>query len=277
MRKYLVGVLVCGFSSAALAEKLFDVSTNSIGDGVGGATTRGPALYSADFEDPPYVLGPIEPQAGWTATGVNDAWASVSNLNPNGGSQHLRTVRQGAAVGGGNRVALTPTAGPQPLGPSTMSIDVFIDATGGADYDVVPQAPSQGFLTARVKFHYTDIDGDLIAGDILILDDPDGPGPGGLAFVASGFEYTTGVYKNLRIEADPVADTLQYYYDGVLIYTGVVGIFAGTAMEQGVVLHDNFQNTALEHGDFDNLTITPEPTGLAALGLGLALMLRRRR
>ncbi|MGA1465129.1 MAG: hypothetical protein ACO363_05290, partial [Balneolaceae bacterium] len=36
----------------------------------------------------------------------------------------------------------------------SYSVDTFIEATGGADYDVIVQSPTQGLLTARVKFFY---------------------------------------------------------------------------------------------------------------------------
>jgi hypothetical protein len=274
----MVTALVCGMATAAYAEKTFDVSTGLVGGVIDGGGIAGPGNYTTGFEAP-FAPGAVEPQQGWTATHVNDVWASVSTANPNAGLQHLRMQKQnpGGAPGGGNRVALGPTLGAQPAGASTLSMNIFIDATGGADYDIVPQAPSQGFLTARVKFFFGDADADLIPGDILVLDDADGPGPGGLAFIATGAEYTVGAYKNLRVEANSITDSLQYFYDGALIYTAPFGLFAGTSMEQIAVLSDNFQTNTVEHADIDNIAITPEPASLLALGtLGLVALRRRR-
>jgi len=174
----------------------------------------------------------------------------------------------------------SPDRGPQGNVPSSMCVDIAIGAVGGADYDVVPQAPSQTFLTARVKFSFT--------GSIFVLDDPGA----GLAFVDTGTDWTPGPYRTLCVLADPLADTIDYYYGGNLIYSSVAGVFAGTQMEQVVLLSDNWQLG--ESGDFDNLLIHTDasapviqeiPTlGSAALVL-LALvllttgtlLLRRRR
>ena len=76
-------------------------------------------------------------------------------------------------------------------------MDISITNTGGADYDVVPQAPSQGFLSARVKFNF--------GGNIFILDDP---GPG-LQFVDTGVAWTVGQYVNLTIDINPNANTID--------------------------------------------------------------------
>ena len=72
--------------------------------------------------------------------------------NPAGGLQHLR-IGNDPLVGAGTFTgAFSPNLGALPVGPSSVSMDIAISNTGGADYDVIPQAPSQGFLTARVKF-----------------------------------------------------------------------------------------------------------------------------
>lgn len=276
MRKLLATTLVAGLPAFALAAKTYDTSVNAFGVSPNDAgAIAGPALYGADFEAP-YVLGSINGQQGWVTNGAGAPSLLVANANPAGGVQHLRGIDNPAVGSGTLSLGFTPALGAQPPGPSTLSIDVNISGSGGADYDVVPQAPTQGFLTARVKFFYGDADGDLVDGDILVLDDADGPGPGGLGFVATGAEYTPGVYKNLRVVVNPGANSIQYFYDNALIHTSIAGVFAGTAMEQVVVLHDNFQNQG-ETGDFDNLRVTPEPTSLLALGLGALVALRRRR
>jgi hypothetical protein len=124
-----------------------------------------------------------------------------------------------------------------------MSVDVAISGLGGADYDVVPQAPSQAMLMARVKFSFT--------GDILILES------GG--FVDSGADFPVGPYFNLRIEADPVANEMFYFIDDVLIHSSASGVFAATTMEQVVLLSDNFHIG--DEGDFDNVVIVNDFTG----------------
>jgi uncharacterized repeat protein (TIGR01451 family) len=119
----------------------------------------------------------------------------------------------------------------------------------------VPQTPSQGFLAARVKFSFL--------GDIQILDDTGG----GLAFEDSGVDWPVNQVFNLAIALDPVANTIDYFIDGVQIYSSVAGVFAGTNFEQVVVLSDNFQTTDV--GDFDNLIIDTDFQAEADMAVGI--------
>jgi hypothetical protein len=219
------------------------------------------SAYATGFETAEgFVVGDINAQQGWSVFS-GDVNQVVSAVNPATGSQHYRNQNEPAFATGTLVGAFSPDLGASPIAPQMLSVDVNIGATGGADYDVVPQAPSQGLLTARVKFSWL--------GDILVLDDLGG----GLAFQDTGVDYMPGMYKNLTIDMDPGANTLDYYYDGALVYSSVAGVYAGTAIEQVVLLSDNWH--AGETGDFDNLAWTPEPASLALMGLALALIRRR--
>ena len=173
----------------------------------------------------------------------------IDTANPASGDQHLRISYDPAAGQGSYTGAFTPDVGPLPVVPSDVSVDVAISASGGADYDVVPQAPSQGFLTARVSFEYM--------GNIWILDDVGA----GLQFVDTGVAWNIGPYTTLRILVDPGASTIDYYYGGSLIYSSVAGVFAGTTIEQIVLISDNWHTT--DDGDFDNLVNNYYPTAVS--------------
>lgn len=196
-----------------------------------------------------FAPGFVGGQAGWTVFSASTTQAAITATNPISGAQSLQiaedaTIAQGTLTG-----AFSPDLGPQvDTDPSSMSVDIRISAIGGADYDVVPQAPSQGFLTARVKFGFL--------GTIQILDDTGG----GLAFVDTGVTFPVNTTFNLRIDLDPVANTLNYYLNNVLFYSSVVGVVAGTQMEQVVLLSDNFQ--AGDVGDFDNLVVNTSAGGV---------------
>lgn len=253
-------------SSSVLAERVHHTSASALfGPGSwSGGSPDGVAAYSTGFEPGEgFVPGPIGGQAGWT----NFAGATegqVSTANPAAGLQHLRIAKQVGRPAGALTGGFSPVFGGS-MAPTVVSVDVAISALDGADYDVVPQAPSQGFLTARVKFSYL--------GDILVLDDTGA----GLVFVDTGDDWVAGGYRNLRIEIDSGADSINYYYDNALIHTSATGIVAGTQVEQVVLLSDNFQLSDV--GDFDNLSVNvvPAPGVVALLGLGGLVGLRRRR
>lgn len=267
--------LATAAGSAAAQLRPVDLSVRALGP-TGGAL-RGPAMYETGFETAEgFTVGQISGQNGWTASvNANQASFNVNTANPFAGSQHLRIGFDDAVGAGSQRVILGPDMGPLTGGTSSTSVMVNISGDGGANYDVIGQAPSQALLAWRVRFNWN---GGAAGepGEIFILDDPDGPGPGALAFVDTNVVWNVGVYTELRVETDSVANTINYYYGGNLIYSGVGGLFAANSVEQFVVVTDNWQNPG-EVGDFDNLVIIPAPGSLALLGIGLATAARRRR
>ena len=192
-------------------------------------------------------------QNGWTKFVASNTEGHIDTAHLATGSQHVRIAHDPTISNGTLTGCFSPDMGVQPAGPSTAQIAIAASDTGGADYDFVVQAPSQGFTTARIKFFYL--------GDILILDDN---GSGGVAFFDSGVNWTVGPYRDIRIEVNAGANTIDYYYDGALIYQG--SVYAGTAIEQVVLISDNFHITDV--GDFDDLQVdnpggptdTPAPT-----------------
>ena len=128
-------------------------------------------LLSTGFEPGQgFVVAALEPQQGWAASGLNAPWASVSAANPHTGAQHQRLQFNPPNVGA-NQVVLSPlVAGVLPNSPSTTTQWINISNDQGADYDVFGQAPSQAFITWRVKFHFSDGTG-APPGMIFILDD----------------------------------------------------------------------------------------------------------
>ncbi|MCB1635779.1 MAG: DUF11 domain-containing protein, partial [Xanthomonadales bacterium] len=186
--------------------------------------------------------GALNGQQGWTVFGAAPNVPQVSTAAPVTGVQHIQIALDGSVANGTLTGGFSPDRGAQPTtNRSRMSVDVQITDAGGADYDIVPQTPSQMFLAARIKFSFL--------GDILILDDTGG----GLFFEDSGVDWPVNTVFNLRVDMDPVANTLDYFIDDVLIYSSVAGVFAGTNFEQVVILSDNFQLTDV--GNFDNLLI----------------------
>ena len=270
MRTIYIGTLAISISSgAALAKPPASITTGCITFG-DGAAPRGAAGQSFDFEPPAFTTGPLSGQAGWTANGIV-GW-SVTTPHPAGGLQHARGEKNTMGAQGSDRAALSPLVGPFGPGPVSVSLDFSISATGGADYDIVGQAPSQSLLSWRVKLYFSDLDGDTVPGEILILDDVGF----GLQFVSTGVEYTPGVYANLRVDLDSASNSIQYSLNNSLIYTGAAGVFAATSVEQVVLLHDNFQNP-MERGDFDNVSLVPAPSAIALLCFGGLAAARRRR
>ncbi len=206
-------------------------------------------LYTTGFESAdgfsPGFLGG-QPATGWGIFANNITQPTISTAAPQSGSQHLR-VGQEPTLNPGNLIgAFSPDMGSRPAGHYVVSLDVAIGNTGGADYDVALQAPSQGMISAHMKFNYL--------GDIYIVDDINSDDT--LELVDTGINWVPGAYKPVTIDFDAAADTIRYYYDGALIYTSAAGVFAATSVEQVVIFGDNY-NIA-EFGDFDNLEITFE-------------------
>jgi len=203
-------------------------------------------FFGAGFEaSEGFTIGDFDGQQNWTASGMDLPFASISNANPFTGSQHLRMVYDPTMTQGTTRIVLSPEQPTPPFTVNTVYIKVNISDDGGADYDIIGQAPSQGFLTWRVKFSWSD-DTNTGSGMIYVLDNVNG----GLVFVNTGVQWAHGIYKELRVDFTP--GEIRYYYDGALIYTGAV--IAGSAVEQVGIVHDNWQ-LPNETADFDALSV----------------------
>ncbi len=265
MKRVLIsGVVAVAMATSAQADfiggRWYDASAHAYF----GHFPAGPGILATGWDSSQgFVPGWIGGQNGWASFASSTAQGSVTNANPLGGDQNLRIAFDPALPNGTNTGAFSPSLGAQPVGSSITSVDIYISNTGGADYDVVPQAPTQGLLSARVKFNFL--------GNIFILDNPGS----GLQFIDTGVAWNVGVYTNLTIDINPTADTIEYYYGGNLIHSSMAGVFAGTATEQVVLLSDNWHLPG-EAGDFDNFSVVPSPGTLAMLGLA-GLIGRRRR
>lgn len=267
MKSILTVAAALAVSAAASATpvKVYNVSTTYI---QGGELNPRAGFTGTGFEAAEgFAVGNIHGQNGWTTFGPGLPGGSVFN-HPSKG-RVLQLHKDPGLAGGGNRGAFSPMFKNPDAG--TFMIDVKIDDNDGADYDVVGQSPSQGFLTFRVKFHF--------GGNIRILDNPGL----GLAFVDTGVQWLQNQWANLTVNYDAAANTMNYHYNGAHIYTSVAGMFAGTNVEQAVLLHDNFQHFGTSFsggpvaGYMDNLKLVPTPGAAALLGLaGLAAARRRR-
>lgn len=231
---------------------------------------------STGFEAP-FVPGSIGGQQGWTVSTVSAVpitTANISTATPQAGAQHVRLTDFGAngtVVG-----AFSPNL-PQPANDASQTnVSVMITNSGGADYRVQAQSPTQAFLTWRVDFDFQ--------GDINVVDFNTA---GTLALIDTGLNWTPGQYFDLGVTFEPggpvgtpataPAGRITYTLNGVPFYTADT-LVAGTAVDQMLFLNDSFQ-LLNESGNFDNLSITavPEPTALAALGLAGVMAFRRRR
>jgi len=252
--QFLSFALMLGFSvDAFAAARPMVPSKDAILPDGGDVITPLAVILSTGFEaGEGFILGPLEPQNGWTASGVNSPWASVSALNPAVGTQHARLIRDTTVGAGSQRLILSPATPLPPNTPAQFKGLVYISNDGGADHTVFGQAPSQAFITFRVLFSFSDISGGG-PGTIFILDNPGA----GLEFVDTGVLWNQNVYTELKVQLDPAAAEIRYFYGGVQIYTGA--IYAGTAVEQVGAITDNFQ-LAGEHAGLDGLQLLDTPS-----------------
>ncbi len=194
--------------------------------------------------NPACALGTIVGTSGNCPTGQH----LISQQDPN----------DPGSFGSGHHFAFSPFVA-VPLGDRSLSsLDINVVTSGGADYDIQPQNPSNGFLNTRVKFLYT-------FGLIYIINDP-GTGP---TFSFGGF-FTPGACHTLVIDQQPGTNgsvgqgTADYYLDGNLILAGAV--WAGSETEEVLVRSDNGQafaaNPAADVADVDNLQILHCPPGV---------------
>lgn len=252
----LVLMLSTVISVSADPDKVDDVSIQAMVPEGGESSYLGGSVLVTGFEPSEGFSPGYCAQNGWTAFLVSSTEGHIDTVNPASGTQHMR-ISGDSSIGAGN---LTGCFSPLLAAPVTtptipmsqVLVDLYISGTGGADYDVAPQSPTQGFLTARVNFRFT--------GPIRVLD--------GGTFVDTGATWPVNTWFTLGITVDPENDMIDYTIDGTSIYTG--SIVGGTIIEQVVLLSDNFHVT--DDGDFDNLRIdndyAPIPTDVSLTSFG---------
>lgn len=262
-------VLVCALATPAIAAVSVDALSRPSG------VMRGVTMDSnfIGFETVEgYTVGDLNAQNGWQVFNNYLLGTDVALRADNNG-QAMRLTGTTAAPAGDFVGGFSPTF--NPVGPSyVFTIDTLIDDNGGANYDIVGQAPaSSALLTFRVSFDYL--------GSIFILDQT---APDVFEFIDTGVSWVENQWNTLTVTVDADSDTIEYAYGGSVIYSS--SIFAGSLVEEVVVFSDNFQffgggsfSGGPAAGWFDNIDLlVPAPaTGAAALAAMTLLLARRRR
>src|SRR5690606_13008648 len=135
-----------------------------------------------------------------------------------------------------------------------MSFDLHVEATGGSDYQLIAQSPTQGSVVIRMNFDWQ--------GNVQILDEVEGT----VGYQNVG-PYDAGVWNTVDVEVNKFDGAIYYYLNDELIYEGV--IYGADVVEQFVFLHDNFN--AGESGYVDNVRIEGESSWLALSSSGGSL------
>jgi hypothetical protein len=193
------------------------------------------------FEDTEgYTLGAVAGQNGWGGTTALHI-AQVSNEQAAGfGAQSLKIQGNNGTIhtAAGAISSSTPYDGDI----ITVSFDVYFTASSTvgneSDFFFSPQSPSQQLITSRIRFIYD--------GTISVIDGD----PGALAYVPTGATFDTDVWYNFSIVHNVFDLTVEYYLDGVLIYTGQ--LIGATNVENFAITNDNYDSSAY----FDNITVT---------------------
>ncbi|MCH8557821.1 MAG: S8 family serine peptidase [Balneolia bacterium] len=177
-------------------------------------------------------------QLGWSALAASTTQPVISSGNASDGTQSLEIAAQGGSPGDTNVGLRSPLLDTGFLF-YTLSTDIYVESTGGADYDVILQSPANGQLTTRFRFGAN--------GNMSVL----APSGGGLGFQGLG-SYQTGEWLTLRKEFDVPASEIRYYIDDELVYTGP--FIAAPTVEQVVFLGNN--NNSGESAFFDNVSLS---------------------
>lgn len=196
-----------------------------------------------------YTLGNIAGQNGWTVTTAPVLATVSSDYSAGGGTNSLKI----AGNNGTNHAlaaAFSPVAA---VNGATISVsmDIYFTTVSATscDFQVLIQSPSQQKVAARVNFNYQ--------GNILILDSSPTPtDPLALAYIDSGDDFVAGQWYNFRVVIESATNSINYYLNNALIYTGVR--FGATNVEQIVLANDNYNSTAY----FDNIQYTSGALGV---------------
>jgi|SRR5690554_3688004 len=221
------------------------------------ATFTGANAQQISFEaSEGYTTGDINGQNGWTVTPTSETTfienQVITTELASNGSQSLKIVTETAFQGqnspviGAFKTLDTPITDAQ----YTFSFDINISELGGADFAFF--ALSEGlndegqttyFFVNRVLFNYE--------ANLNTLDVND-TGDGLVVVSAPDFTWAPTTWYNLRIEGDNDTETIEYYIDDVLVYTG--STYRDTAITDIRFVNDNWGGFAY----IDNFKINDE-------------------
>lgn len=232
-------------------------------------------LLSADFESPAYSVGTIYNQQGWTNDTVDDGYTTVTNNRSFAGSNSLLLtsddVDYSAAWKTFSYRASTSPASAKTL---VMETQIWVDGSDEtfAGLDVYSSTGSFGagaYITGAGDLLVAGRDGASTSYELYTLTGAPVATLNGwnrlsvtLDFSGASTVYTVGLNGTSVDLAD---------YDLHTAFTAATTIIEADAYIQ----NDGAAGTAY----FDNMRVesVPEPASMAALGLGAAALLRRRK
>lgn len=203
------------------------------------------AQYATSFESSEgFTLGSLNSQNGWGVSAAAVSGTNVSDADSSDGDYSLSLMGNGA--GTTSLIGAFSSNDISVSGDLDFSFDIKIPtlSANGTEFYISSQAPTQQMLTARMVFANT--------GEILILDvDPQGTPQAPLNFFLAEGTIEADTWYNVRIAHNFSQDNIEFYLDDTLIYT-TAEVFAATAVEQLVFVHDNGATGAF----IDNIAVT---------------------
>ncbi|WP_394906781.1 T9SS type A sorting domain-containing protein [uncultured Mesonia sp.] len=186
----------------------------------------------------------IDSQNSWVVQDPLDPQFTVDNTMASDGTNSLKATatNQQYQDNDGNLVPVGAISPVNVINDSKVevSFDLYVESppAGGnaSDVRISPQSPSQGQVTAVVKFDYQN--------NVQVVDNA-----GGSNAWQQASTYAFDTWYNFKMEFDFTNSEIKYYLDNTLVYTG--NVWAATNIENFYIAFDNYENGFY----FDNLVV----------------------